>query len=494
MIAPARVGAEPVGEADERATEAARPADVAGPRSGRLARRAVRGPLADPAAALDPRGGGLHRRLGRPARRSGLHQQINLILLVAGLAAGPIVGVVLRQRVDAPEAAGRRGGSPPTSSRASRCRLDYTLENARRWTAALALFVEDDLVPGRPLGLGRGGLLAAGLLRPGAGPASGRGSAGRGSSPKRGPVPVPDARAGHPVAVRPAASGGSRSPTPDELIVYPTVGQLTRRWHLVQRQATETRRGPAARPLVAAAGISRPARLPARRQPALDPLADLGAARQADGQGVRAAERAGPRHPDRPVAAPDQGHAPSSARRWSRRSGSPRRSAWRPAGTRAGASCWAGPGRRPGVRQGPASVKLLHELLEQLAVMRPSTEGTLSAPARRPAAVDPPRGDPDRRLDPAGQPDRGGRAVVAALGRRRRAGLLGRVILLDASRGDLADLIQYGGDLDADRAATAATAVDSEPRPIRGRPPDGPTARRAGVAAAAGRNGQGGRP
>jgi hypothetical protein len=38
---------------------------------------------------------------------------------------------------------------------------------------------------------------------------------------------------------------------------------------------------------------------------------------------------------------------------------------------------WTGP--TPGVRQGPSSVKLLHELLEQLVVMRPSAEGTLAA-------------------------------------------------------------------------------------------------------------------
>jgi uncharacterized protein (DUF58 family) len=30
---------------------------------------------------------------------------------------------------------------------------------------------------------------------------------------------------------------------PAELIVYPTVGQLTRRWQVLQRQAVETRRG-----------------------------------------------------------------------------------------------------------------------------------------------------------------------------------------------------------------------------------------------------------
>ena len=35
-------------------------------------------------------------------------------------------------------------------------------------------------------------------------------------------------------------------------------------------------------------------------------------------------------------------------------------------------------GATPGVCQGQASVKLLHELLEQLAVLRPATEGTLA--------------------------------------------------------------------------------------------------------------------
>ncbi len=36
-------------------------------------------------------------------------------------------------------------------------------------------------------------------------------------------------------------------------------------------------------------------------------------------------------------------------------------------------------GATPGVRQGPASVKLLHEFLEQLATLRSSSEGDLSA-------------------------------------------------------------------------------------------------------------------
>src|SRR5438270_677996 len=37
---------------------------------------------------------------------------------------------------------------------------------------------------------------------------------------------------------------------------------------------------------------------------------------------------------------------------------------------------WTGPA--PGARHGPASVKLLHELLEQLAILRPASEGRLA--------------------------------------------------------------------------------------------------------------------
>src|SRR5215212_194988 len=76
----------------------------------------------------------------------GLYHQINLILLVAGLAAGPIVGsffssaaMLRRLRMT------RR--VPPYVFAGEPLRLDYALENDRRWSAALALFVEDDLVP-----------------------------------------------------------------------------------------------------------------------------------------------------------------------------------------------------------------------------------------------------------------------------------------------------------------------------------------------------------
>jgi uncharacterized protein (DUF58 family) len=101
---------------------------------------------------------------------------------------------------------------------------------------------------------------------------------------------------------------------------------------------------------------------------------------------------------------------------------------------------WTGP--TAGVRQGPASVKLLHELLEQLAVMRPATEGTLSTlfDALPPAAL--------REsilivvsTRPVNLLEEAERSARLSGGSAR--GLMGRVVLIDASRGDLADLIQF---------------------------------------------------
>ena len=150
------------------------------------------------------------------------------------------------------------------------------------------------------------------------------------------------------------------------------------------------------------------------RQPAVDPLADLGPARRArwsrnsssrTNRTWRSWSTRGCRGPRPPT---------SSARPWSRRSRSPRRSAWRPAATRVVGCCWAGPGPTPGARHGPASVKLLHELLEQLAILPLRQRGGPGRTARRAAPGRAPRGDPDRRLDAAAQSPRGGRAHPAA--------------------------------------------------------------------------------
>ena len=123
--------------------------------------------------------------------------------------------------------------------------IDYTVENGRRWFAALALFLEDSLVPVDRSVSGATDLDAAGLLRAGRRAAIGCGSAGSATSPERGKYQFRD------------LDLGTRSPfglvehrvtisLPDQIVVYPKIGHLTRRWFQMQRQATENRRGPAA--------------------------------------------------------------------------------------------------------------------------------------------------------------------------------------------------------------------------------------------------------
>ena len=132
---------------------------------------------------------------GRPSgssRGRGLHPRLDRLLLVwpavpadqpdpaggrpGGRAGG---GLVLAQRGDAAEA--------PVAARAAAyvfsgdpLHVDYTLENARRGTAALALFIEDELVPVDRTRLGLRIGLRPGLLRRVPGARRWRASAGRG--------------------------------------------------------------------------------------------------------------------------------------------------------------------------------------------------------------------------------------------------------------------------------------------------------------------------
>src|SRR5262249_28740928 len=98
-------------------------------------------------------------------------------------------------------------------------------------------------------------------------------------------------------------------------------------------------------------------------------------------------------------------------------------------------------GAAPDVRHGPASVKLLHELLEQLAVLRPDSEGRLSElldilpPAvLREAILIVISTRPLNLLEEA---ERSSRLTGAAA-----RSLLGRVSLLNTSGGDLAPLFE----------------------------------------------------
>ena len=395
---------------DERAT---RPQA----RRGRLRRfaRGVLGALGPTERSILTREGFFYFLVSLALLVAGLIQQINLILLVFTLAAGPFLASIFggrpmlrRLTVVRRVPAYVFSGDPLV--------IDYALENGRRWYAALALFVEDSLIPVDRTVPGATALTPRVFFPrvPGQRPPSAAMAVPESAS-RTLPLPRPGHR--HAVAVRDRrASGHDLAGRPDRRLSHDRPVDPP----MVHDPAAGDREPPrpAARPLGAAAGISRPARLPLRGQPAVDPLADLGAPRRADGQGVRAAERAGPGDPDRPLAAADQGH-PRAAR--GRRAGDLVRRDGLPGDLPApGAPAAAGldradPRRPPRAGVGQAAPRAARTARHAPIGQRGGPRRT----ARRPAAGRPPRGDPHRGVDPAAQPPRGGRALQAAGGHRR---------------------------------------------------------------------------
>ena len=99
-------------------------------------------------------------------------------------------------------------------------------------------------------------------------------------------------------------------------------------------------------------------------------------------------------------------------------------------------------GGTAGVRQGPASVKLLHEMLEQLATLRPSPDGSVASLFD----MIPPSILREAYLvvvstRPLNMAEEAEKSIWLSGSALR--GLLGRVVLLDASKGDLNDLIKF---------------------------------------------------
>ncbi len=394
----------------------------------------------------------------------GLQQQINLILLVAGLAAGPVAASFFVSKSMLRKLRVSRRVVPYVFS-GDPLHLDYTLENYRHWNAALALFIEDELVPVDRSVSGSAGLAAqvffsrvpglekARVRWQGVGPKRGRYRFRMMELVTRSPFGLLERR----VAIN----------EPADLIVYPTVGRLSRRWHLVQRQASETRRG----------------RKHERssQQQEYHGLRDYRAGDSPRWIHWRTTARVGvpmvkefeqqseqdlallldPWLPRTKVTA-EQREALEQAVQFAatvcletcRRSG------------RRLVMGWTGP--TPGLRQGPASVKLLHELLEQLAVVRGSGEGTLSAlfdilppSTLREASLVVVSTRPVNLVEEAERSSR-----LSGVPSR---GLLGRIMLLDASRGDLAEYIKYEGTSSSNtlerRDAAPGRILEIEPKP-----------------------------
>ncbi len=371
---------------------------------------------------------------------AGLYQQVNLILLVAGMAAGPLVASFLisasmlrRVRV------GRR--SPPYVFSGEPLTLDYSLENRRRANAALALTIEDVLAPSErsvPGGSPVSPMVRFSRVAPG----QCARVRWRGPSPERGRY-----RFGTLELV-------TRSPfglierrdlleEPAEILVYPRVGHLARRWGQIHREATETRRGTrhdrsAQQQEYHGLREYRPGDSP--RWIHWRTTARIGKPMVKEFEQQNDQDLAILIDPwlPRTKATPEQRETVEAAIRF--------------AATVCLETCrhtgrrlllgWTGP--TPEVRQGPASVKLLHELLEGLAVLRPSPEGQVSAlldalpPAiMREAMIVLISTRPVNLAEEAEKTTR----LAGASAR----GLIGRILRLDASRGDLDDLIAFDG-------------------------------------------------
>ncbi|MHB1556406.1 MAG: DUF58 domain-containing protein, partial [Isosphaeraceae bacterium] len=211
-------------------------------RRGRIARmaRGLLGALGPTERSILTREGFFYFILSLALLVAGLIQQVNLILLVFTLAAGPFLASIFggrpmlrRLTVVRRVPAYVFSGDPLV--------LDYVLENGRRWYAALALFVEDSLMPVDRTVPGATGLTPR-VFFPRVPGRDRRRQQWKAVSPERGRYRFRD------------LDIGTRSPfgivehrvtisLADQIVVYPRIGHLTRRWFLIQRQATENRRG-----------------------------------------------------------------------------------------------------------------------------------------------------------------------------------------------------------------------------------------------------------
>src|SRR5271165_2716645 len=387
---------------------------------------------------------------------AGLYQQVNLILLVSTLAAGPFLtswigsrALLRRLSVVRRVPAYVFSGDPLV--------VNYTLENGRRWTAALALFMEDSLV--RVDGAAPGTAISPRVFFP---RVPGRDRARvrwQAASPRRGKYGFRDLDLGTRAPFG-LVERRVTIPLSEEIVIYPKIGQLTRRWFQLQRQASENRMG--------------------KRHDR--------SSQQEEYHGLR-----GYRSGDNPRWI----HWRTSARRgelmvkefeqqneqdlailidpWLPRSkiAPELRDAMEQAISFSATVClescrrqgrrlilgWTG--ATPEVCHGQASVKLLHELLEQLAVLRPATEGTLAELLDAlPATLV--RGSllcivSTRPVNLAEEAERSVR-----LGGASARALLGRAIVLNAATGELSELVQDVGSASRELIEQRLSGTDQE--------------------------------
>jgi uncharacterized protein (DUF58 family) len=368
----------------------------------------------------------------------GLHQQINLILLIAGLAAGPMVGSIFvsagmlrKLRISRRVPSYVFSGDPLV--------IDYTLDNDRRLSAGLALILTDEMTPEDRLVTGPAGLTPMAFFPrvPGRSKARVR---WQGVAPRRGKYRFRtldlSTRSPFGLLERRLAISSWAS-----LTVYPMIGQLGRRWQHIHREASETRRGTR--------------HVLSTQQQEYHGLRDYRPGDSPRWIHWRTSARLG-----QPMVKEfEQQHEQDLAillDPWLPRTKTTAEQretlelAIKFVATVCFDTCrhpgrrvllgWTGP--NPGVRQGPATVKLLHEMLDQLATIRPSQEASLASLLD----VIPPLTLRESYLivvstRPINLIEEAEKSIWLSGATLR--GLMGRVTLLDASKGDLADLIKF---------------------------------------------------
>ena len=370
----------------------------------------------------------------------GLYHQSNLMLLIAGLAAGPLVASMVVSSATLRRLQVTRR-STPFAFAGGDWSVDYILENRRRRTAALAMVVEDEMTPADRGGSGTKGLSPKVDFPRVAARTQGR-ARWQGKAPERGKYLFRSLE----LVTRSPFGLMERRETieaPGELIVYPAVGSLSRRWQQIHRETSETKRGlrhdrSAQQQEYHGLRDYRPGDSP--RWIHWRTTAKVGQPMVKEFEQQSEQDLAVLLDPwlPRSKVTPEQREAMEAAIRfasslclsWCRKRGPRLLLGWT--------------GAQPGIRQGPASVKLLHEVLGQLAVLRPSSEGQLSAlfdamPAstlRESMLVV----VSTRHLDLLEEAERSTR-LSSGSGR----GLAGRVVVLDALRGDLDGLVHFEG-------------------------------------------------
>ena len=379
----------------------------------------------------------------------GLQQQINLILLTVGLAVGPIVGSVFVSASMLWKLRATRR-APHYVFAGETLTLDYTLINDRRWTAALAMTLNDAIAPVDRTVSGSSetspriffprvpGRERLRLRWQGDAPKRGRYRFGVMELATRSPFGLLERR----LAID----------EPGSFLVYPSVGKLSRRWQIKQREASETRRGQ-------------------RHDRSSQQLEYHGLREYRPGDSPRWIHWRTTARLGKPMVKEFEQQQEQDMTilldPWLPRTKvDPARretleSAIRFVATLCTETC-KHQGRRillgltgatPTIRQGPASIKLLHELLEQLVVLRPSSEGHLSSlfdsiptSVLRDSLIIIVATRPVNLIEESER--------SARLSGVKGRGLAGRVVILDASRGDLDDLIEF------DRPPTELIAAD----------------------------------